>query len=106
MAANHTPRQRLHYGRGGQAQQFEFLIARAAASLSFCSGRRLGRIGYAPPGIVRVKRRHAASDAGGVRAQILFVDAPLVIDEKRYYARVPVLRRISHQREPAEPGLN
>jgi hypothetical protein len=30
----------------------------------------------------------------------------LVIDEKRYYARVPVLRRISHQREPAEPGLN
>jgi hypothetical protein len=54
---------------------------------SFGSRGRLGRIGDPSPSIVRIEGRHAGGDAGGVRAQILFVDVPLVIDQKRHDPR-------------------
>ena len=76
---------RRNQGQSGfeQPTQYLFRVPERLACASFCLRRGLGRIGYAPPGIVRIERRHASSDASGVRAQILFVEAALVAEEKR-----------------------
>src|SRR5262249_19780496 len=51
---------------------------------------------------IRVKPRNSHANIGGAQAEVLLVDGPLMIDEKRHQAVSAVSRGKGHEREAAD----
>src|SRR5262245_58220884 len=101
-----APRSGRQSGHAGWSRSCHQPTSEPAVPLLAGSARGPNRLGHPPPSVIRVKTRHARSDRGRARAEVLLVDVPMMTDEECHQAGNAILRRQELAAGPGSKGVN